>query len=227
VKTALSDPLRVLGEITHGRDLSYLLDLLAPLAGLPLLAPLMAATALPELAVNLLSSTRTQTSVHFHYTAGAIPGLVAAAVLGAARVRRRVPRAWPAIGRAAVGVVLVSGVVLGPLPVWRHVPLGSELATRDHVITAHDRAAARVLRSVPPGVPVSATNTLGAHLSERRRVFSFPVLREARWVAIDLKRPSHLDDALGKRFPEAYAAFRRDTRWRLVRAEDGVLVFRR
>ena len=88
--------------------------------------------------------------------------------------------------------------MLGPLPVWRHVPFGSELATRDHVVTAHDRAAARVLRAVPAGVAVSATNTLGAHLSERRRIFSFPVLREARWVAVDLTRPSYLDDARGE-----------------------------
>jgi uncharacterized membrane protein len=227
VKTTLTDPIRVVEAITEQRDLSYLLDLLVPLAGLPLLAPLLAATALPELALNLLSGTPTQTSIHFHYTAGAIPGLVAASVLGAACVRRRWPRSWPALGRATVVLVLLSGIVLGPLPLWRNVPLGSRLATRDHVVTEHDRAAARVLGAVPPGVAVSATNTLGAHLSERRRIFSFPVLREARWVAVDLKRPSHLDDARGREFAAAYARFRRDDRWRLVRAEDGVLVFRR
>jgi len=74
---------------------------------------------------------------------------------------------------------------------------------------------------------VSATNTLGAHLSERRRVFSFPVLGEARWVAVDLDRPSYLDDATGKRFAAAYARFRRDPRWRVVGAGDGVVVLRR
>ena len=82
---------------------------LVPLAGLPLLAPLVAASALPELASNLLSGTRTQSSIHFHYTAGAIPGLVAGAVLGAARVQRRMPRTAPLLGRALVVVVLVVG----------------------------------------------------------------------------------------------------------------------
>ena len=56
-----------------GRDLAYLLDLLLPLLGLPLLAPLAALTAAPSSLLNLLSDTRTQTSIHFHYTAGAIP----------------------------------------------------------------------------------------------------------------------------------------------------------
>ena len=73
-------------------------------------------------------------------------------------------------------------------------------------------------------VATSATNNLGAHLSERRRVFSFPVLREARWVAVDVTRPSYLDDATGKKFAAAYAQFRQDRRWQVVRAEDGVVV---
>jgi hypothetical protein len=96
------------------------------------------------------------------------------------------------------------------------------------VVTAHDRAAARVLKVVPRGVPVSATNTLGAHLSDRRRIFSFPVVREARWIVVDLTRPSYLDDATGgARFEAAYAAIERNPRWRVVADEDGVLVLRR
>jgi uncharacterized membrane protein len=227
VETALTHPGRILEAVGQHRDGSYLVDLLTPLAWLPVLSPLVALSALPELLLNLLSSTRTQTSIHFHYTAGAIPGLVAGAVFGAARLRRRWPAAWPLLGRGAVIVVIVAGVVLGPLPAWRHVPFGSKLATREAVVTAHDRAAARVLRAVPADAAVSATNSLGAHLSERRRVFSFPVLREARWVAVDLSRPSYRDDATGRSFAAAYARFRHDGRWHVVRQEDGVVVLRR
>ena len=45
----------------------------------------------PELALNQLSETPTQTSIHFHYTAAAIPPLVVATVLGAAWLGRRHP----------------------------------------------------------------------------------------------------------------------------------------
>lgn len=227
VRGAVEHPLRLVQAATEHQDLSYLADLLISLGGLSLLAPLLAASAVPELALNVLSSTRTQTSIHFHYTAGAIPGLVAAAVLGAARVQRRWPRVSPALSRALVLLALASGVVLGPLPVWSRLPFGSTLAARDHVVTAHDRAAARVLRSVPAGVAVSATNALGAHLSERRRIFSFPVIREANWVVVDVTHPSYLDDVRGGRFAAAYGSLRRDARWRVVREEDGVVVLRR
>ena len=226
-ETAVTDPGAITSAMTDGRDLGYLADLILPLLGLPLLAPLAALTAAPELLLNLLSDTRTQTSIHFHYTAGALPGLFTAAVLGAARLRRRFSWSRRPEGRAVVASTLVAGVLLGPLPLWRHVPLGSDLAAREHVVGSHADVARRALRLVPQGAPVSATNTLGAHLSERTRVFSFPVLREAEWVAVDRTRPSHRDKAdAPDDFANALAALRASGRLAVVFDEDGILVAR-
>jgi hypothetical protein len=123
---------------------------------------------------------------------------------------------------------LVAGILLGPLPVWSHVPFGSDLGTREHVVGRRARIAERALRLVPPDEPVSATNTLAAHLSERRRVFSFPVLAEARWVAVDLARPSYRDQ-LGRvtELRAAVDALRASGRFRVVFDEDRILVLRR
>ncbi len=192
--------------MTEGRDLEYLLDLLLPLLALPLLAPGLALTAAPELLLNLLSDTRTQTSIHFHYTAGALPGLFVAAILGRRSATPR--RGSPA--RALVASTLVAGALLGPLPVWRFVPFGSDLASREHVVGRHAEVAARAIDIIPDAAPVSATNTLGAHLSERRRVFSFPVLREAEWIAVDTTRPSFRDRGAER----ARARRCADRRWR-------------
>ena len=148
--TTLTDPGAIADALTSGRDLGYLGRLIVPLLGLPLLAPLAALTAAPELLLNLLSGTRTQTSIHFHYTAGALPGLFVAAVLGAARLRRRYAWANRPEGRAVVVSTFLAGVLLGPLPVWRDVPLGSDLATREHVVGHHARVAARAVAVIPP-----------------------------------------------------------------------------
>ena len=91
----------------------------------------------------------------------------------------------------------------------------------------HESAARRALAVVPDDAPVSATNALGAHLSARRRIFSFPVLREAEWVVVDTRRLTYLDSLRPERARPALAALRRNPNWRLVFAEDGVLVFRR
>jgi len=227
VETLVRDPGTIVAEATQRRDGAYFLDLLWPLAGLPLLSPLALAAA-PELALNTLSGAPTQTSVHFHYTATIVPVLLAAAVLGAARAGRRRPVARSALPRLAVVACLAGGMVLGPLPIWGHVPLGSELAAREHVVGEHARAASSVLELVPPGDVVSATNTLGAHLSARERVLSFPVLADARWVAVDVRRPSTFDRAVDPQgLATALSRLRADPRFTLVAADDGVLLFRR
>ena len=160
VKTAVLHPLRLLQIAFEGRDLHYLWDLLAPLGGLPLLAPLVTLTALPEIALNVLSSTRTQPSIHYHYTAGAIPG---ADRRGGARRREA---ATPAAGVVAVGRPRArcarprGGHRDGPLPVWRHVAFRLDVgAPAHHIVSDHDRAAARVIGAVPGDAAVSATNT--------------------------------------------------------------------
>jgi uncharacterized membrane protein len=227
-ETAATDPGRLLGEAAHARDGRYVLHLLLPLAGLPLLAPLAAATAAPELLANVLSDVPTQTSVRYHYSAAAIPGMLAAAVLGAGALRRRRRGSAAVTARAAVLAAVAGGVLLGPVPLWRHVPLGERAGATDHLVGEHARAAERVLRLVPADVPVSAGNTLGAHVSERRRVFSFPVVREANWVVVDTERPSYRDAADAPlRAARALARLRASGRWEVVAAEDGVLLLRR
>ena len=100
-RASLLDP-AALSRLTFDHaGVHYLLDLVLPLAGLCLFSP-VALAALPALRLNLLSATPTQTSIHFHYTAAEIPPLIAAAVLGGARVRGRwrLPVATIALGAA-------------------------------------------------------------------------------------------------------------------------------
>ena len=223
VKTTLTHPSRIAHAAFSGRDLRYVLQLLLPLAGLSLLAPLVLLAVLPELALNLLSATPTQTSIHFHYTAGLIPPLVIAAVLGAKRLSR-----WPlAAAFAIVVTALVGAYRLGPIPGWRHVPGGSHFqATAAHV-TEHDRIAAKALRLIPKSAVVSATNTLGAHLSARRRILSFPYIQDATWIAADETQPSYGDRYAPLPMALTLVALRRNPDWRLVFEQDGVLVFNR
>ena len=223
VKTAFTHPGRIAHAAFSGRDLHYLLTLVAPLAGLCLLAPLVLIAALPELAINLLSATPTQTSIHFHYTAGLIPPLVIAAVLGA----KRLSRGTLAVAMVAVTAALVGNYLLGPIPGWRHVPGGSTYQATAARVTDHDRIAARALTLIPKSAVVSATNTLGAHLSARRRILSFPYVQDATWIAADETQPGYADRYAPLPTALALAALRRDPDWRLVFEQDGVLVFNR
>jgi len=194
-----------------------------PLAGLCLLAPIVLVAAVPELAINLLSATTTQTSIHFHYTAGLIPPLVIAAVFGA----KRFPRWALPVAAIVLLAALLGNYRLGPIPGWRHIPGGQQFQATAARVTDHDRIAGRALDLIPAGAVVSATNTLGAHLSARRRVLSFPFLQDASWIAADETQPGYADRHAPLPTAVQLAWLRRNADWRLVFEEDGILVFRR
>ena len=82
----------------------------------------------------------------------------------------------------------VSGVYLGPLPWWGGIPgVGSDERTEQYRLGPHAAADARAVAMIPDGVPVSAGNLLAAHLSERERIYTFPVVRDAQWVLVNVK----------------------------------------
>jgi uncharacterized membrane protein len=228
LRTLVTDPGTIAAEALDGRGIAFLLRLVLPLAALPLAAPLLLVPALPELALNLLSSTPTQQSIRFHYAAVTLPFLAAAAVAGAARLARGSVRRGERLALLAVATSFVSTVALGPLPVWAGVPGGETLGAGRYSPGPQERAAARAVALVPDGVVVSATNSLGAHLSARERILSFPRLDDATWVAVDTTRLS-VGDRLGEEpaFDVALAGLVSDPVWEVVFAERGVLVFRR
>ena len=214
--TATHHPGRVVSQAASERGLRYLAELGLPLAGLFLAAPLVALAAAPDLALNLLSSTRTQRSIHHHYTAGLLAPLVAATVLGAALLARR-RAGWT----MRLALLVVAAAAVG------NVFLGAISRTWATHVTAHDRVAMRALRLIPGDAVVTATNSLGAHLSARRRFLSFPIRGDATWIAVDLTKPGYLDRNDSEATARAVARLRADRGWRVVFDEDGVLVFRR
>ncbi len=227
LRTALSDPASLAEAALDHRGVRYLAELVLPLAGLWLLAPLALLAAVPELAINLLSATPSQTSIHFHYTAGALPALVVASVLGAGRLARFRPAAAGLLGVAGLVASLVANFVLGAIPFWRELPGGESFGAYASYVSEHDRVAARALRLIPPDAVVSASNSLGAHLSARARILSFPYLQDATWVAADETQPGYADRVAPLPTAVRLVALRRNPAWRLVFQEDGVLVFRR
>jgi len=198
-----------------GHDALYLGRLLLPLAALPLLAPLVLVAALPELVLNTVSSNPFQSSIRFHYTAGLIPPFFVAAVLGAARLRHTRPALLPSLakGLVALGIVATGALGLARLNAVRP----------DH----HDQVAVRALQLIPGNAVVSATNSLSAHLSARRRILSFPLHTGATWIAVDRRRPSYLSGSSRLRFTQALEEVLQNRVWRVTFDQDGVLVLRR
>ena len=231
-ETLVTDPMRILGAATNGHDLLFLAMMFGPLLGLFALAPTLFLVALPELALILLSARATDASIGGKLASPLIPFAIAATVFGAARLGRHAETA-----AALVLVAMSMSLILGPLPALGRY---GGFSAPD----ARELAAARAVELVPDGAAVSATNRLAAHVSDRRYVYSFPVVRRAEWILVDDSdpwlpniRPGEKRQGLAvavtdlsvqrDRLRREIAAVRADPGWRFVFDEAGVLVFRR
>jgi uncharacterized membrane protein len=219
LQTLFSDPTQVLGAVATGRDYIYLFLLLVPLGALWIYSPWMALVATPQISVNLLSDWEASTSPKVHYTSAIIPFLIVATVFGAARFS-------PGKARGAVIAAVVAALftlVAAPRP---SLYLG--------VLDPAPREALREAAAlVPADARVSATEGLGARLSDRRVIYSFPMISDAEWVVLD-RRDSWLPDLptvkrgdMPVAFARAVKRFEADPRFHSVFDRDGVAVFRR
>jgi uncharacterized membrane protein len=225
VKTLFTDPGAILAQLLSADDAVYWVLLSVPLLGLFVFAPGLAAVSLPQILINGLADRTPMVDPRQHYVAGLLPFLVAATVLGLARLA---PRHRTHACLSVLGVSLVVLALAGPLPggLVRH---GFE--TGRHVPAARADALREAVALVPDGEPVTSTNAVGASLSARRYVYSVPVIRRAGWAVVDRWNPwmsgprgRGLYPARLKRFVDR---LQHDADWATVFDREGVIVLRR
>ena len=191
---ALADPLGLVRRVLLPEKAIYVHDLLLPLGYLPLLGLPVSLLDLPHLAINLLSSRATLYTVGAtQYSATIAPFLTLGAVVGVARIRdlavRRAPRmtGWVPVGAAVL--LLMGGVAaqrvrgFSPLNERFFVPAVGE----------HTRLGGEIVASIPRDARVSAQPHLVPHLTHRRWVYSFPDVRDADFVLLDVLLPHYGD----------------------------------
>jgi uncharacterized membrane protein len=228
VETAFTDPGAILGQIFERNVLLYVVALAAPLGGLFVLSPGLAAVGLPQAVLNALADPAGPIDPRQHYLAAIVPFLIAATVLGVARLR---PEArGPAAGMVLFLSLAVS-LIFGP---WAGGRESAALWYQTNLTEAHIAALDRAVALVPDGAPASTSNRVGARLVDRRYLYVLPKVARADWVVLDTddrwlpddelpvlsERPAAELDALRRRLEE-------DASWVRVLAEDGVYVFRR
>ena len=207
VHKLFTDPMAFVNAVATGHKAFYVIVLFVPFLGLWLLEPLLMLCAVPELVIDLLSSQGNQTSIGYQYTAGIAPFVVAASIFGAARFRHQANRVsmWVLVATALVAV-------LSPINKLGHDvrALGSPLVS----------AKAYALSLIPSGVPVSASNELAGHLSERRYIYTFPSVGRSNWIVVDIHdRTLHIPG-----FERQARKYEADKAWRIVYSSHGITV---
>jgi uncharacterized membrane protein len=163
--TTFKSPSQVFAYVATSDKLKYLLQLLAPLAFLPLLTA-RSLVVLPAIVFNLLSTFYYQTNLHYHYTSLALPVLSVMAVLGLERFKNI--RVRHVAAACLLLATLFSAYLWGP---WPHAREAAEL---QDPLNPQAIAAAEAVSLIPADAVVASRDKFASHLTRRGQVYMFP-----------------------------------------------------
>lgn len=226
VETLLSNPTFVLQHILSAERLRFILQLLVPLAFLPLFAGRAWVIAGYGLAFLALVSEPAGYSISFHYSATVVPALFVLTARGYGRcteaLRRRVPPAKAAVAATLLVAAVASSAAFGALFPNPDFRAGWYRVARQS--TPEEQARYRTLtamkRRIRPDDSACASGFLVAHLAARSALYHLPHCRDARWV---LART----DAIAPHERTGLRRLEASGRYRVVRREHQLVLLRR
>jgi len=188
IRFLVTNPSWVAHRLTEELTLNYFKGVLIPLGGLSLLAPQVLLIAASEIGLNLLSSLPLQRTIDYQYAPVIVAVASVAALRGACLIvslsskKLRVPRQ---ISLTVLSVLPLMASFGYQYKVWRTVRFYSARYRESYTITEHDRLASRFIDQIPPDVPISAQSDLAPHVSQRPKIYLFPVIEDAQYVLLD------------------------------------------
>lgn len=238
LRTLFLSPRTLAGILGTPDRLAYIRDM-ALCSGLflPLLSPGLVFIALSEVVVNVFSQSPVQRFLTYQYSATAAAFLVLATARGAVWAERRFSGdrvqsrhlGWLTVlaGTAAVSMTVLFQVSrYGTLYPFGRDPQAHDLRG---VYRSDERTgvAYRFMREIPADAAVSAQSDLVPHLSNRSRIYLFPVIEDAQYILLDQQGETFPAGLLGVPYSKAVHQLRDDPRYELILEESGFLLFRR
>lgn len=137
-----------------------------PLAGVEFLLP-----GLADLAANLLSANPMQRGVFYYHSVTLIPVIAVASIYGLKRISNWISRfSVKELAMFTVCASVCGGYLLAPLP----LPAARNHWAPPKFINTPDPVLPLIRRLVGEDSAVSAQANIGAHFSQRQRIFQYP-----------------------------------------------------
>jgi len=247
-KNLLLHPWIAIREIMNVWKMGYIAFLLLPLLFIPLLSPLSLITAIPALAISLLSRLPNHYWIQHQYTASLIAPLFVALIYGLKRlnVKEGYLRIWlkknlrirlgknQLLKASLASILIVSiyyNITLSPSPIsvlfWKN--LIRDYYKASYVVSERDRVLGDAIeRFIPQNNSVVSQNTVNnSYLAHREEYYCFPEqIESADYVVLDQKRAHYV---IGKVDEEEYEKeFNKlPNSHQIVFSYDGIYIFKR
>ncbi|MBM4048933.1 MAG: DUF2079 domain-containing protein, partial [Planctomycetes bacterium] len=212
----LAHPLSLAARLGSVDRVNFVVELLLPLAFLPLAAPSASAAGLPTLFCLLIADDASLHSILFHYRSSLIPVAFLGAICGARRTAAADRWRMTAAGLACAA--FFSHYFLAPSPLSQSFDASLFKSTPRAEVVQDLRAA------IPPDASVSATAKVALHFANRDNPYVAPNRADsADYVILDLVEP-------GREWRQAFLCRDRllgDPRYGLRAFRDNILVFQK
>lgn len=180
IKNILIKPQIIFSHLFSASTFIYIFTLLIPTGFLAILSPLYLIFALPDLAINLLSTNQNLRSYEYHYGAIIIPFIYISTMYGIVALRNRFKKidlSKPLFYYLLFTLCLTT-FFFSPIP-------GMKDGDYRPYTTSNTKTIEGYLSVIPADASVSASNSIGAHLSHRENIYVVPnAITTADYVVI-------------------------------------------
>jgi uncharacterized membrane protein len=189
MKNLFKHPLQVILSAFTKDRLFYYFQLLIPVAFLPFFAPLTLILAIPNLAINVLSNNQLMRMIDYQYTSGITPWIFTSAIYGFATIERLFAKIInkKSIRQIGISVILLTSISLS-VYFWGELTFSKNARIWYFTsVQTEKNIMQKISESIPSKYSVSATNNIGAHFSQRKYLYNFPINADsADYVVVQL-----------------------------------------
>lgn len=231
-------PMSLVKQFFSFATFNYIFQLLSPLGFFPIFAPLQLAIAVPELALNLLSSNSNMRELYFHYTALITPFLIISSIYGFANLKKLLPffskNQSTIFGCFLLMISIFCNYKFG-LPHFIPPPINKPVL--QEILTWRDKLQNDQLK-------ISTTGTIAPFFTEHEFFYNFlfdPSYQKMDTSTIDLlQRITKYDDAdyviiykpdiIGNYDPvvaDYYEDLRENKKFRLIEDKNSIQIFKK
>lgn len=217
MKNLIVNPISTIQTLFLSDRIDYIRKLFMPLGYFSFLAFPLLIFAGPDLAIGLLSNSPQMHQIYYQYSATITPFIFIAAIYAVKLIIKKIPEIpLSAISTVLLILTLVSAYDYGPLPfarkpnnAWYKAPLENR-----QIIDSY-------LNRIPDDVVISASNSLGSHLSQRKQIFVVPSgIEESDLVLILYRNPT-------KREENIFNEMKNNPKFELIFNDGNFYVFKR
>ncbi len=186
IKNLFLEPQRWLSVLFQLNQLGYLAYFVVPTAFFSIFSPVVL-LALPEFAINMLSTQPEMHRIGYQYTSAITPFIFLSTIFGLVYWQKRLQ---PRFGQSTdhiLAKILMVGTVLGifvmsPFPLF----IFADTSAFHYRFPAQQQLR-DLAKTIPTQDSVAATNKLAPHFSQREQIYPFQEGHEiANWVIVEL-----------------------------------------